>query len=50
MSKTNIQKLAEEFEEWDIPSSVDTLPQDKYDEVQKLAGKLLKILKVGMSS
>ena len=45
MSKTNIQKLAEEFEEWDIPNSVSTLPQDKYNEIQTLAGKMLAILK-----
>jgi len=44
LSKTNAELLAEQFENYDIPKSVEQLPEKQYRQFQTLAGKLLTIL------
>lgn len=44
MSKTNIQNLAEKFEDKNIVAVIEELPMKQYIEAQTLAGKMLKIL------
>lgn len=44
MSLTNSQKLAAQFEEWNIENTIAQLPQDKYDKFQKMAGEMLRLL------
>lgn len=45
MSKTTTQRLQEQFEEYDIESTIAQLPQKDYNEFQKMAGRMLELLR-----
>lgn len=45
MSKTATQRLQEQFEEYDIENTIAQLPQEAYNEFQKMASRMLELLK-----